>query len=97
MGPIRVQNFGAFGQNFLVPRSVQPRPRTLGAPPGPTISQAELDYQQARTQLEGVRNQYQNLVSLLGESRARQSLEEAGESYDRAYAAYLATLPGRTL
>lgn len=96
---IRIQNFGAFGHQSLLPRVVRPAgplKSTLGVP-GPTIPQAELDFQQAKTHLEGVRGQFQSLVSILGQARAEESLAEAQASYDEAYAAYLATLPGRAL
>lgn len=74
----------AFGHAALFGSRIKERQISLGQPPGPTMSEAELKYQEKKTHYEGVQKNYENLVALLGKEDADRTLAEAKMAYEEA-------------
>lgn len=99
MGPGRIPlvHNRAFGHVALFPMSptIARRGNRLGEPPGPTIDGSTIDYQKTKDYYEGIRNNYEALVSLIGVDSAKAALEEAKGSYEEALKAWTASQPTR--
>ena len=98
IGPNRIPlvHNRAFGHVALFPMApaVAGRSNRLGEPPGPTIDGSTIDYQKAKDYYEGIRNNYEDLVSLIGDA-AKTALDEAKQSYEEALKAWTASQPTR--
>lgn len=98
MGPSRIPlvHNRAFGHVALLPMqpAIAGRGRRLGEPPGPTIDGSTIDYQKTKDYYEGIRNNYDALVSLIGDA-AKTALDEAKQSYEDALKAWTASQPTR--
>lgn len=94
MGPMRIPlvNNRAFGHIGLFPTA--PQRAHLGEPPGPTGDSATIDYQKALAYYDGIRNNFDALVSLIGD-RAETALAQAKAAYEEALKAWTASQPTR--
>lgn len=81
----------AFGHAALFGRGKKERPIALGQPPGPTMSETELKHQEKKAHYEGVQENYDNLVLLLGKDDADKTLAEAKLAYEEALAEWNAS------
>lgn len=95
MGPSRIPlvHNRAFGHAALLPTAKPGRSNRLGEPPGPTIDGSTIDYQKTKDYYEGIRNNYDALVSLIGQDSAKAALDEAKQSYEEALKAWTASQP----
>lgn len=98
MGPQRIPivHNRAFGHAALLPtaQSATPRRKQLGEPPGPTGDGTTIDYQQAMAYYEGIRNNFEALVSLIGDS-AETALAQAKTAYEQALKTWTEAQPTR--
>jgi hypothetical protein len=98
MGPQRIPlvHNRAFGQTGLFPIAQKPVARRLhlGEPPGPTGDGATIDYQKALAYYDGIRNNFEALVALIGDS-AKTALAQAKASYEEALKDWTAAQPTR--
>ena len=84
----------AFGQlNGLFP--LAPQRARMGEPPGPTIDGDTLSYQKSLIYYEGIRDNFKELVSLVGEKAAMDSLSQAKGAYELALKAWTSSKPAR--
>lgn len=97
MGPNRfplVHN-RAFGHVGLFANAPQAGIRTrLGEPPGPTGDGTTIDYQKTKAYYEGVRNNYDALVTLVGDC-ADTIVNQAKAAYEEALKAWTSAQPTR--
>lgn len=93
MGPTRIPviHNRAFGHVGLFQTN---RRAYLGQPPGPTIDGTTIDYQKAVAYYDGIRNNFDALVSLIGDS-AEKALAQAKAAYEEALKAWTAAQPTR--
>lgn len=93
MGPMRIPlvHNRAFGHVALFPQAQRSR---LGEPPGPTGDTGTIEYQKALSYYEGIMNNYEALVALIGDS-AKTALDQAKASYEEALKAWTAGQPTR--
>lgn len=97
MGPQKIPliHNRAFGHTGLFPaRQPVVRRLRLGEPPGPTGDGATIDYQRAMAYYEGIRNNFDALVALIGDS-AETALAQAKASYEEALKTWTASQPTR--
>lgn len=95
IGPMRIPviHNRAFGHAAMFPMGA-PQHSRLGEPPGPTIDGTTLEYQNARAYYDGVSNNFDDLVSLIGDS-AKTVLAQAKTAYEDALKAWTASQPTR--
>lgn len=95
MGPNRIPlvHNRAFGHVGLFPNAPQVRQR-MGEPPGPTGDGATIDYQKTKAYYDGIRNNYDALVSLVGDC-AETVLAQAKAAYEDAQKAWTSSQPTR--
>lgn len=87
-------NNRAFGYVGLFGPQIQAQKRVeLGNPVGPTISDTELEYKQANAFYNGIKNRYNDLVSLIGEAAAQAAIEQAQAFYEEALKAWKNSRP----
>lgn len=82
MGPQRIPviHNGVFGQARLMPSL---SPIRMGEPPGPTMPTDEIDYNQAVAYYEGIRQNFEGLLAMLGPT-AEKILAQAKQAYEEA-------------
>jgi hypothetical protein len=66
----------------------------MGEPPGPTGDGATIDYQKTKAYYDGIRNNYDALVSLVGDC-AETVLAQAKAAYEDAQKAWTSSQPTR--
>jgi hypothetical protein len=96
MGPTRIPliHNRAFGHAAMLPTIASQRSRLSGVP-GPTIDGTTIDYQKAQAYYDGARNNFDDLVSLVGESSAKDVITQAKAAYEDALKAWTAAQPTR--
>ncbi len=96
MGPMKVPviHNRAFGHLTMFPTAPVPHAR-MGEPPGPTIDGDTLQYQKSLTYYEGIRDNFKELSSLVGEKAAMTALSQAKGAYERSLKAWTASKPAR--
>lgn len=97
MGPNRIPvvHNRAFGHVALFPNAPQIASRQqLAGLPGPNGDGATIDYQKAKAYYEGVRNNYDALVTLVGDC-ADTIVKQAKAAYEEALKAWTSSQPTR--
>lgn len=95
MGPTRIPlvHNRAFGHVGLFQNAPQVRPQ-LGNPMGPMGDGATIDYQKAKDYYDGIRNNYDALVALIGDA-ADKMVAQAKAAYEDAQRAWTSSQPTR--
>lgn len=96
MGPNRIPlvHNRAFGHVGLFQNAPPVRQR-MGEPPGPTGDGTTIDYQKTKAYYEGARNNYNDLVMLLGEDCANSIVTQAKAAYEETLKAWTKSQPTR--
>lgn len=96
MGPNRIPlvHNRAFGHVGLFANAPQVRQR-MGEPPGPTGDGMTIDFQKAKAYYEGARNNYNSLVTLVGNDCAENVVTQAKAAYEEALKAWTKSQPTR--